>query len=149
MNVRIDGKNAETQLFEALEALAQKNVEPWIQMFHEDGVIEFPFAPAGFPQRVEGKSAIAAYMRPFPDTFSIDKVVKVDVHHCGETMMVAEFRCEGRAVKTGNRYNQSYVGVVSHVDGKVKKYRDYFNPIVAIESLGGVGAFNKFAERSA
>ena len=60
------GSAAESLLFDALEGLKQGDVKPWVDMFHDDGVMEFPFAPPGYPARLDGKAAIADYVRTYP-----------------------------------------------------------------------------------
>ncbi|KOY15119.1 nuclear transport factor 2-like protein [Paenibacillus xylanivorans] len=35
-------------------------------------------------------------------------------------------------------YNQTYISIVSHQNGKITHYKDYWNPMVVLESdLGG------------
>jgi len=57
------GSASESMLFDALEGLERGDVKPWVDMFRDDGVMEFPFAPPGYPSRLDGKAAIAEYMR--------------------------------------------------------------------------------------
>lgn len=134
----------ESLLFDALDALRRGDVQPWVEMFHDDGVMEFPYALPGFPKRLDGKTAIAEYMRSYPERVSIERIVRRAVHHCGN-VMVAEFACEGTAVATGNRFEMSYVGIMTVLNGKLKHYRDYWNPVVAIQALGGPNALLAFA----
>ena len=46
------GVSAERLLFGALDALRLGDTNPWAEMFHDDGVMEFPYAPPGFPERL-------------------------------------------------------------------------------------------------
>jgi hypothetical protein len=41
------------------ELLQQGATDQWLELFDDDAVLEFPFAPSGAPSRVEGKAAIA------------------------------------------------------------------------------------------
>ncbi|WP_433753271.1 nuclear transport factor 2 family protein [Paenibacillus amylolyticus] len=51
---------------------------------------------------------------------------------------VAELTCKGRSLVTGKPYNQTYISVVSHSNGKITHYKDYWNPMIVLESdLGG------------
>jgi ketosteroid isomerase-like protein len=50
-----------------LRLLLAKDIPGWVGLWAEDGVMEFPFAPQGWPERLAGKAAIAAYMRDYPD----------------------------------------------------------------------------------
>jgi ketosteroid isomerase-like protein len=50
-----------------LRLLLDKDVPGWVGPWADDGVMEFPFAPEGRPERLAGKEAVAAYMRHHPD----------------------------------------------------------------------------------
>jgi ketosteroid isomerase-like protein len=133
------GPAAERLLFDALDALKRGDVQPWVDMFQDDGVMEFPYAPAGGHTRLDGKAAIAEYLRPYPERISIKRVIRRAVYHCGD-VMVAEFACESTALSTGNAFEMNYVGIVTIQNGKVKHYRDYWNPLVAVQAFGGLDA---------
>jgi ketosteroid isomerase-like protein len=126
-----------------LDSLIAKDVSGWVDMWTEDGTMEFPFAPATHP-RLEGRKAIADYMSAFPTKVEISEFPYVRFHHSpdGKTLVV-EFSCIGRSLDTGKQYNQSYVGVMDIRDGKISAYKDYFNPLVVMQSMG-VDAFERF-----
>jgi ketosteroid isomerase-like protein len=136
------GAAAEHLLFDALDALKMGDVQPWVNMFQDDGVMEFPYAPAGGHTRLDGKAAIAEYLKPYPERISIKRVIRRAVYHCGD-VMVAEFACESTAVPTGNQFEMNYVAIVTVKNGKIKHYRDYWNPLVAIQAFGGLEALTK------
>jgi uncharacterized protein len=142
------GRAAERLLFDALDALKQGNVHPWVNMFHDDGVMEFPYAPAGGHGRLDGKAAIAEYLKPYPERISIRRVKRRAVYYCGD-VMVAEFACESTALPTGNDFEMNYVAIVTMQDGKIKHYRDYWNPLVAVQAFGGLDALLKQASEKA
>ena len=50
----------------AIQALQAGDVDGWMEMYSQDAVHEFPFAPEGASHRLEGRNAIAAYMRQLP-----------------------------------------------------------------------------------
>lgn len=132
----------------ALEGLIAKDVSPWVTMFAEDGAMEFPFALPGYPRRVEGKSAIAEHMKRFPDHLEIFRIVWFKPYTIvGGNGVVIEFACEGRALATGRPYNQTYVSVIEHEGGLVKLYRDYWNPLVALEAMGGAEGLLAFGQK--
>ena len=43
----------------ATDAFVRGDAEGWLALAHPDIVLEVPFAPAGLPDRVEGKAAVA------------------------------------------------------------------------------------------
>lgn len=50
---------------------------------------------------------------------------------------VAELTIKGHAPVTGAPYNQTFVLFFEIKDGKLFRYREYWNPIVTIDALGG------------
>lgn len=50
----------------AIEALQAGDTDGWMEIYAPDAVHEFPFAPEGAIRRLEGRDAIAAYMRFLP-----------------------------------------------------------------------------------
>ncbi len=49
--------------------------------------------------------------------------------------MIAEFRSRGTAIATGKPYDQTYISIVHTRDGRITRYVDFWNPLVAIEAL--------------
>lgn len=127
---------AERMLFGALDALKNGDVQPWSEMFLDDGAMEFPYALPGAPSRLDGKDAIAEYIRPYPDRIAIQRIVRRAVYHSGNVMVV-EFANDSTALSTGIQVTMSYVSVITLSGGKIKLYRDYWNPLVALQAMGG------------
>ncbi|MER7487677.1 nuclear transport factor 2 family protein [Streptomyces sp. NPDC126497] len=120
-----------------LDLLTAGRVEEWVELFTEDGVLEFPYAPKGYTTRLEGREEMLAHIRNFPKAFRL-KMVDVRIHETVDpTLVIAELRSEGVALETGRPYDQSYISVVETVDGRISRYVDYWNPLIAMEALGG------------
>jgi ketosteroid isomerase-like protein len=49
---------------------------------------------------------------------------------------VVELSTRGRAISTGRPFHQSYVIVFETKDGKIWRFREYWNPLVLIEAFG-------------
>ncbi|WP_078868723.1 nuclear transport factor 2 family protein [Streptomyces sp. NRRL B-1347] len=119
-----------------LGLLARGDMEGWIALFAEDAVAEFPFAPDGYPRRLEGLAALAPYLRGLSDHIAYDAFPYVEIHETGEPgTIVAEMRAEGRVVATGGPFEMAYVAVVTVGDGLIVRYRDYWNPLAIPASL--------------
>lgn len=131
------GAIVERMLFDALEAIVRGDTGPWSEMFQEQGVMEFPYAPPGFPKLLEGKSTIGAYMRSYPDHVSMKRFDRKGVHHA-DGVMVVEFSGEGHVMPSGNPIKMQYVGVISHSGGKIDHYRDYWDALAAVSAMGGL-----------
>lgn len=139
-----ENQQLEQLLTTALHALTHQDVRPWVAMFADDGVQEFPYAPAGVPRRTEGgRAGVAAHLARFPESFRLHRIGPIIFHH-GPSATVAEFSVEGEAVKTGNPYNQQYVSVIEHHTGQISRYVDYWNPLTALAALGSPAAFAAF-----
>jgi uncharacterized protein len=118
----------------SLRLLLDKNIPGWVGLWAENGVMEFPFAPGGWPERLEGKEAIAAYMRPYPDHIDLRDFPDLRIHETTDPQtIVVEMRGVGRLVDTGSRFDMTYIAVVTVQDGHFTSYRDYWNPLAVLE----------------
>ncbi|MFF4102782.1 nuclear transport factor 2 family protein [Streptomyces sp. NPDC001903] len=113
-----------------LHLLVEKDIPGWVELWDEDGVLEFPFAPEGWPARLEGRDAVGAYMRHYPDHVDVHDFPDVKIHQttAPETIVV-EMRGVGRLVQTDTPYDTTYIAVVTVKDGLITSYRDYWNPL--------------------
>ncbi|MGW7262284.1 nuclear transport factor 2 family protein [Streptomyces sp. NPDC054842] len=118
-----------------LQLLLDKDIAGWVDLWDENGIFEFPFAPHGWPKRLEGKAAVAAYMRDYPDHIDLHDFPNVEIHqtHAPETIVV-EMRGVGRLVATGRPFDMTYIAVVTVERGLITRYRDYWNPL-AVQDL--------------
>lgn len=107
-----------------------------LDLFAENVVFEFPYAPDGLPRWLDGKAALAVHLEKLGPLIAFGPMVLGDVHADGETV-IFEFSCTGKAVHTGAAYDQVYISVVTVRDGRIARYRDYWNPIVVLTALGG------------
>ncbi len=125
-----------------LRLLLDKDTDGWAGLWAEDGVLEFPFAPDDWPRRLEGRDAIAAYLRHYPDHIDLQDFTDVRVHlTAAPETVVIEMRGVGRLVKTGSPYDMNYIVVVTARDGHITACRDYWNPLAlrtpGMDFLGG------------
>lgn len=128
-----------TRLFQALNSLVAQDTAPWAALFTPDGIMEFPYAPPGYPARLAGREAIAAYMKDYPNHVTLRQVHCDHVYRAGETRIV-EFTAQATAVATGRFFTMRYVAIITPDGDKIKSYRDYWNPLVALTALGRVDA---------
>lgn len=128
--------SARHALTEHLRLVSSGRIEEWVKLFALDATFEFPFAPQGVPRRLRGHDELLAYMSQFPKTFSV-RFVDLHFHDTADPRLaIAEFGSTGRALTTGKPYEQTCITVV-HVDdqGRITRFVDYWNPLVAIEAL--------------
>ncbi|MEU1819002.1 nuclear transport factor 2 family protein [Streptomyces roseifaciens] len=114
----------------SLSLLLDKDIRAWVGLWAEHGVMEFPFAPPGWPGRLEGREAVAAYMRDYPDHIDLHDFPDLKIHETADpATIVAEMRGVGRMVTTGSPFDMTYIAVVTAQDGRFTSYRDYWNPL--------------------
>ncbi|TXC98567.1 nuclear transport factor 2 family protein [Streptomyces sp. ISID311] len=118
----------------SLRLLLDKNIPAWVGLWAEDGVMEFPFAPHGWPERLAGKEAIAAYMRAYPDHIDLHDFPDLRIHQTTDPeTIVVEMRGVGRLVETDGPFDMTYIAVVTVQGGRITSYRDYWNPLAVLE----------------
>ncbi|MFE2155833.1 nuclear transport factor 2 family protein [Streptomyces lavendulae] len=121
-----------------LRLLLEKDIAGWVGLWAEDGVMEFPFAPEGWPVRLEGRRAVADYMRHYPDHIDLHDFPEVTVHRTtAPGTIVVEMRGVGRLVGTGRPFDMTYIAVVTVEDGLITSYRDYWNPLAVSQAGAG------------
>ncbi|MFD6194154.1 nuclear transport factor 2 family protein [Streptomyces sp. NPDC060275] len=117
-----------------LRLLLDKDIDAWVGLWAEDGLMEFPFAPDGRPRRLEGREAVAAYMRHYPDHIDLHDFPELRIHETTDACtVVVEMRGVGRLVRTDAPFDMTYIAVVTVEDGRFTSYRDYWNPLVLLE----------------
>ncbi|MEV4579646.1 nuclear transport factor 2 family protein [Nonomuraea jabiensis] len=122
----------------ALDLLLAKDMRAFAGLWAEAGVIEFPFAPPGYPERVEGRTAVQKYLRDYPDLLDVREITEKVVHQSVDSeVVIVEFEAAGLVVATGKPYRMRYVAVITVRDGEIQRYRDYWNPMAAAEIMGG------------
>lgn len=113
----------------------------FLAMCADDIVFQFPYAPAGAVTEVRGKTSLTAYLAKVGALISFD-TMSMPVTHAstdGKTYIL-EFSCKGCGAKTGAKYDQNYISVIRVRDGKIVEYRDYWNPLVLLDAVGGLDA---------
>jgi uncharacterized protein len=119
--------------------------ESFVDMMAEDFVMEFPFARPGMQSRIEGRTAVLTYLVTVGQGVSIDSVSNVVAHDTGDPdVVIVEFDGHGRAVKTGEPYEQRYISVIRTRDGRIVHYKDYWNPIQGMKAQLGSARVDAF-----
>ncbi len=108
--------------------------DEYLDMFHDDAVFEFPFGANG-PVRVEGKPAMADYLASIEGSTVFERFDLTCSHPIRDDGMILEYRSRARAGAEGVPFEQAYVAVVQTVDGRIRLYREYLDPL----NIPGVG----------
>jgi ketosteroid isomerase-like protein len=111
--------------------------QDFFEVLAEDVVFEYVITVPGYPRHVEGRRAVAALYRSYGDALVLDRCHDLAVHHDARTgVVVLEYASQGRVVATGASYANRYVSVVTISARKVRRWRDYLDPVAVFEALG-------------
>jgi hypothetical protein len=125
-----------------LVLFSQQRWDEWIDLWTDDGVLEFPFAPPGRRSRYLGKPDILAYMKAVAVRIKSEGLEYFHMHAMLDPAVACvEMGVKGRIVETGAPYLQRYISIVETKGGKVSLYREYWNPIVSMDANGGRDAW--------
>ncbi|MBO9434048.1 nuclear transport factor 2 family protein [Ruegeria sp. R13_0] len=111
--------------------------ENFLDMCDENIAFEFPFSPEGSVRELSGRDTLAAYLPKVGALISFESMSPAVTHVAkdGETF-VLEFSCKGKG--EAGRYDQNYISVIEVQNGRITRYRDYWNPLVLLKAVGGV-----------
>ena len=114
------------------------DAETFPDMFAVDGVLEYPYAPAGLNTPVAGRDAIIANFQRIRKLLRIAGVSDVsEIEVRDPDVVVLEFSGRGEGLITGEVYDQRYISVIRMRDGSIVHYRDYWNPIALLRAVKG------------
>jgi ketosteroid isomerase-like protein len=109
----------------------------FFDLLADDVVFEYVITVPGYPRHVVGRFSVAELYRAYGDTLVLDRCFDLAVHRDRESgVVVLEYASEGRAVSTGVAYANRYISVLTVVDRKVTRWRDYLDPIAVFEAVG-------------
>ena len=125
---------------------SQQNWGEWIELWADDGVLEFPFAPSGRRSRYVGKAAILAYMKAvavrMEGRIKSEGLDYFQVRPMQDSSAIClEMAVKGRILTTDAPYLQKYISIVETTGGKISLYREYWNPLVSMDANGGRDAW--------
>jgi ketosteroid isomerase-like protein len=108
-------------------------------LFADDGVLRFPFAPPGTPREIRGREAIRASRVSEAgrrSLFAMDGVDLVVRETDDPEVVVTEIEHYGRSHTLDGPYRFRALGVVRVRDGEIVSYDDYMDPIAMAALLG-------------
>ena len=109
----------------------------FLEMVSDDIVMEFPYAPPGSPAHVAGREALGDYLDAVAGMVTLDFLRVERVHTSPPPgAVVVEFTGSGRS-QAGAPYEQRYISVIDLQDGRIARYRDYWNPLALPAPVGG------------
>lgn len=121
------------------------NPDEIIDLFAEDAVIEFPYAPGeafGLPKKVEGKSAILKYAKSLQLSLRDYKINPLSEWGCftlsDSKTYLFEYTGDAITVQGNKPYHQDIHAFVEVEHGKIAYFREYWDPLYAMMVFGMV-----------
>ncbi|MBC6434614.1 nuclear transport factor 2 family protein [Nostoc sp. HG1] len=133
------------QIFSDHLQLISTDIPAWLELFAENATVEFPYAAAiGSAQKLEGKTAIYNHMKDVPAKMQNLTFTNIRAHQTlNPNVLFGEVHGEATIVATGRHYQQDYVMQLETKEGKIIHYREYWNPIPALEAWGSIENLNR------
>lgn len=113
-----------------LAALEEKDMDKFASVWAKDAVQDMPYSPEGHPKRVSGKEELIELYSGWPENAGQADFTSQLVFYPmqdPETIFV-EFKGDVEVIPTGRQYKQTYGGLFHVVDGKIKLFREYYDP---------------------
>lgn len=108
-------------------------------LFAEDGVMEFPFAPPGFWPSLDGQQAIRSFYehaREVRNNFEMEGISSTIYQTDDPEVVIIDIEHHGTLLRTNAPYQIKALGIIRVRDGKIVHYRDYMNPLAVAELTG-------------
>ena len=137
----MSGAPAATVARRFLSGLEAMDVDAALSCFADDGVQEMPFAPPGFPDRLDGMAALRRQYGGLPEAYASMAFDVTGEHAMADPQWVLlEYRGSIEQ-RDGGRYDNDYAGLFRVVDDRIVLFREYFNPLVLQAAFGdSIGA---------
>lgn len=126
------GKDAtalEVYQYALYQNLVAGDARAYVDTFAVDGVFELPFAPPGFPNKIEGREEIYRVMSPgYEVDFGRNErtLLYKTIHETTDpNVVVVEVSSIRRNKETGEGSPMKYVHIVTTKDGEIILFRDY------------------------
>lgn len=110
--------------------------EAYANLWTEDAVHEYPYAPAPYSKRLEGRDTITdyiAYVTQSATNWNFTNFVFSST--ADPNVMFVEFEGSALVTATGKNYQQIFVGRITLREGKIANFREYWNPAWILEAF--------------
>lgn len=110
--------------------------EAYASLLTEDAVHEYPYAPAPFANRVEGRDAVTAYMVNVTKRATNWNFTDFTFWATADPDRVfVEFEGGAFVTATGKTYHQVYIGRITLRGEQIAHYREYWNPTWILDAF--------------
>jgi uncharacterized protein len=131
-DAHVRARNLEA-LRKAFEGVSAADADQMLEHYTEDLVMELPYTIP--PTIVEGREEVRRYLRKAFKTYKF-RIWITEVHPTIDPdMAVVEYASDGHIVTTGKVYANIYIGVYWFRDGRIRRYKEFFNPEITRRAL--------------
>ena len=107
------------------------------EVYADDIVMDFPYAPKHHTGRREGKEAVLGFLRNVGVYFRDIKIGEPKFHETTDpNVIIVEFPGQSVSTETGLEYKQNYITVATFRNGQIAHMKEYYNPIPVLVSTG-------------
>lgn len=116
---------------------ATQDFPKWLDLLHDQIVIEFPFGEAaGNPPALEGKKLIEKHVKGFLDQVPGFRFKNPTIYLGADPdEAFAKYEAEVEVTATGKVYKQKFISHFRQQQGKLIYLSEYFDPTKAIEAF--------------
>jgi uncharacterized protein len=115
----------------AIRAVGALDIAEARRWLADDLVLELPFRGGDLPRTLIGDDA-HAFMAFLPRVFVRMNFTEIAVHGVTTSGVVAAEYVSNGVTKSGDPYCNSYAAFFDVADGKIVRWREYFNPDVIV-----------------
>jgi uncharacterized protein len=114
--------------FDALRALTDEKI-----------VCELPYAPDGFPDRIDGRDELLEFQRGVTGFLEAANLTELhlETYHSDPGQIVAEYRSDTVLKPANTPYRNRYVSRFTVHDAKITYLAEFFDPIRLVLAMGG------------
>ena len=129
--------HADRVIDDLLDSLRRRDMRAFADQWAPDGVMEFPFAPPGYPV-LRSRDEVWEYVKDYNASIRLDEITEHRrLHTLDAGTVILEFTADGAALRTGTDYHMDYIAVITIGPDGIEHYRDYWNSRAAAIAMGG------------
>ena len=119
-----------TETIQAMfNAMAEKDLEKWLSFWDEDGIQFIPYAPEGFPKKVEGKEALRDVYTDLLADYGRLTFTHIEIDALANpNQVMVKWGVDIELLGSNTAYQNELIGTFEFQDGKVSRLTEYFNP---------------------
>lgn len=110
--------------------------EDYANLFTENAVQEYPYAPAPFATKIEGRDAIAAYIANVVNGATNWNFSDFNFNATSNpNVFFVEFSGSASVTSTGKRYDQLFIARITMSGDKISNFKEYWNPTWILDAF--------------